>query len=180
MEDRRIVKLFSLAVAIFITSCASNANKETNVKPGQLITRAIETRFINADFETTYKAVQHSFTALGYTISHSEKSSGLLVGERTQKNNGRMAYAALGLGLLALAVDNDHVEEITIIVEKGSDKKTKIRIQMITNGNPQIDPVTVDTIWIVTQRETMLIRGLTIDDDINSKYETLKDANYIK
>jgi hypothetical protein len=180
MVDKRTIKLFAMVVGILLSGCASNANNETVVKPGQLVTRAIETRFINADFETTYKAVQHSFTALGYTISHSEKSSGLLVADRTQKNNGRMAYATLGLGLLAFAVDNDHTEEITIIVEKKSDEKTKIRIQMITNGKPQIDPVTVDTIWVVTQRETMLIRGLTIDDEINSKYETLKDAKYIK
>ena len=79
-----------------------------------------------------------------------------------------------------MAAASGPTEEITILVEKLDDEnRTKLRIQMIVDGRPQIDPVTVDSIWIVIQREAMLIKGLSVPDDLEKNYKILEEANLI-
>ncbi len=166
----------TLIWVLILSGCASPPDTNT----GQLATRAIEVRYIENDFEATYKAATHSFAALGYTIEHSEKKTGILTGKRETKTTGRTAWAVVGLGPLGLAAASGPTEEITILVEKLDDEnRTKLRIQMIVDGRPQIDPVTVDSIWIVIQREAMLIKGLSVPDDLEKNYKILEEANLI-
>jgi hypothetical protein len=166
----------TLILILILSGCASSPDPD----PGQLATRAIEVRYIEHDFETTYKAATHSFAALGYTIEHSEKKTGILAGKRETKTTGRSAYAILALGPLGLAAASGETDEITIFVEKVDDEnRTKLRIQLIVDGKPQIDPVTVDSIWIVIQREAMLIKGLTVPEDLEKNYKMLEEANFI-
>ena len=165
-----------LVFILFFFGCSSTPE----IVPGQLATRAIEVRYIESDFETTYKATVHSFAALGYTIEHSEKKTGVLTGRRETKTTGRTAYAILVLGPLGLAATSGETEEITIFVEKGNNQsRTKLRIQMIIGGKPQIDPVTVDAIWVVVKRESMLIKGLSVPEGLSKNYKMLEKANLI-
>jgi len=167
-----------ILLALLQTGLGCSSAPET--VPGQLATRAIETRYVECDFENTYKAATHSFAAMGYTIEHSEKKTGVLTGRKETKTTGRTAYAILALGPLGLAAASERTQEITIFVDDdGSKNRTKLRIQMIIDGKPQIDPVTVDAIWIVIQREAMLIRGLSVPEGLNKNYEMLEEARII-
>ena len=42
------------------------------------------------------------------------------------------------------------------------------------NEDVKVDPANVDPIWIVTQREAMLIKGISIPPDLEKKYKALQ------
>ena len=42
------------------------------------------------------------------------------------------------------------------------------------NEDVKVDPAAVDPIWIVTQREAMLIKGVSIPADLEEKYKALE------
>ena len=44
------------------------------------------------------------------------------------------------------------------------------------NEDVKVDPAAVDPIWIVTQREAMLIKGISIPPDLEEKYNALQKA----
>ena len=80
-------------------------------------------------------------------------------------------------GVFAMMGDYTDVNTITLFLEKGKkDEKTKIRIQTMFNEDVKVDPVFVDPIWIVTQREAMLIKGISIPPDLEKKYNALQKA----
>ena len=41
----------------------------------------------------------------------------------------------------------------------------------------KVDPAAVDTIWIVTQRQAMLIKGVSIPADLEEKYIAFEAAS---
>ena len=138
-------KIIGLIVLILLIGCQTTPNN-----PGQMVTRAIETRYIDSNFEIAYTSAAHAFFALGFTIHHSEKDSGIIEGDNVNPNidakRGQMGP---------------------------NDKRTKMRIQMVINGKAQVDPKVVDAIWIVTQREAMMTSGIDVPDDIKKKYNDL-------
>jgi hypothetical protein len=168
-------KIIGLIVLILLIGCETTPNN-----PGQLVTRAIETRYIDSNYEIAYTSAAHAFFALGFTIHHSEKGSGIIEGENVDPNiDAKRSQMALGLvpylGVFSMFADTSDIKrEVTLLLEKGpNDKRTKIRIQMVINGKPQIDPKVVDAIWIFTQREAMMTSGIDVPDDIKKKYNDL-------
>jgi hypothetical protein len=168
-------KIIGLMVLILLIGCQTTPNN-----PGQMVTRAIETRYIDSNFEIAYTSAVHTFFALGFTIHHSEKDSGIIEGDNVNPNiDAKRGQMALGmvpyLGVFAMFADTSAIKkEITLLLQKGpNDKRTKMRIQMVINGKAQIDPKVVDAIWIVTQREAMMTSGIDVPDDIKKKYNDL-------
>ena len=45
------------------------------------------------------------------------------------------------------------------------------------NEDVKVDPAAVDPIWIVAQREAMLIKGISIPPDLEEKYNALQKAS---
>jgi|TARA_B100001971_G_scaffold194912_1_gene201357 hypothetical protein len=170
---RKYLKVIIL-LSVFVVGCAT----PQGTGPGQLATRAIEIRYIESNYEIAFKAATHSLFSLGYTISHTDKDSGILVGKRETKDNSAKAGWILLLGVAGAMMDTDTAQEITLFVDKGkNDKRTTLRIQMLVNGEAQIEPSVVDSIWIVAQREAMIINGVQVPKDLAEKYNNLKPTN---
>ena len=147
------------------------------VAPGQLATRSIEIRYIEHNYEIAFKAATHALFSLGYTISHTDKDSGILVGKRERTDYEAKAGWILLFGVVGAMMDTDTAQEITLFVDKGkNDLRTTLRIQMLINGVAQINPVIVDSIWVVAQREAMIIKGVQVPKEIVDKYEKLKPS----
>ena len=156
-----------------ITACAGGSG---SIAPGQLATKAIETRYIDADFNTAYRAATHAFFTLGFTISHSDKSGGIIVGKKETTDQGAAFLAGLAFGVFALMGDYTDVNTITLFLEKGvNDARTTMRIQMVLNEEAKIDPTVIDPIWIVTQREAMLIKGITVPIELENQFKALEN-----
>jgi hypothetical protein len=166
--------IFFIIVVLFITGCGGGGA----VAPGQLATKSIEAREIEANFDTAYRAATHAFFALGYTIKHSDKAGGIIVGTKEKTDKGSAIVMGALFGVFALMGDYTDVNTITLFLEKGkNDEKTKIRIQTMLNEDVKVDPAAVDPIWIVAQREAMLIKGISIPPDLEEKYNALQKAS---
>lgn len=50
-----------------------------------------------------------------------------------------------------------------------------MKIQMVVEEEAKIDPKFVDSIWVVTQREAMVIKGINIPKDLAGKYKALQN-----
>ena len=160
-----------LIVVFFIVGCGGGGA----IAPGQLATKAIEARELNANFDIAYRAATHAFFALGYTIKHSDRAGGIIVGTKEATDTGAAVGMTILFGVFALMGDYTDVSTITLFLEKGkNDEKTKIRIQTMFNEDVKVDPTFVDPIWIVTQREAMLIKGVSIPADLEEKYKALE------
>ena len=181
------MKKLQIFLLVFIGLFIGGVPSIVSSNPGQLGTRAIETRYIESNFDIAYRSATHAFFALGYTITHSEKGAGIIVGNNETSNvEGRAGQTAAfglgfflpGAGLLGNLIDtSDNVREITLFLDKGvNDKRTTMRIQMVINGEPQIDPKVVDAIWIVTQREAMVTSGVSVPNDIEKKFNDLNNS----
>jgi hypothetical protein len=170
---KKYLKAIILLIA-FVGGCTT----PQSTGPGQLATRAIEIRYIESDYETAFKAATHSLFSLGYTISHTDKDSGILVGKRETKDTSAKVGWTLLLGVAGAMIDTDTAQEITLFVDKGkNDKRTTLRIQMLINGEAQIEPSVVDSIWVVAQREAMIINGVQVPTELAEKYDRLKPTN---
>ena len=108
MKNKNII---GLMVLIFLIGCQTTPNN-----PGQMVTRAIETRYIDSNFEIAYTSAAHAFFALGFTIHHSEKDSGIIEGDNTNPNiEAKRAQMALGmvpyLGVFAMFADTSDIRK---------------------------------------------------------------------
>jgi len=172
MIKRNLKPLSPFLIILLIYGCA----QPPIVGPGQLAKRSIEIRYLEADYDTAFRAATHAFFALGYTIKHSDKFSGILVGANESTDVGSKIGLILLFGVAGALVDTDKNQEITLLLDKGPEnKRTTLRIQMLINGKAQIDPIIVDSIWVVAQREAMIIKGIPIPSALEEKYESLQN-----
>ncbi len=164
-----------ILVVLILYACAAGPG----VGPGQLATRAIETRIIDADFDTAYRAASHAMFALGFTISHTEKESGILVGRFTDPHKGRKVGYVLLFGVVGALIDTKETFDVTLflIPRRDEENKTTLRIQMAIDGKPKLNNEVVSRIWIVTQRAAMLEAGVTIPEELEEQFQKLEEES---
>ena len=75
-----------LIAMLFIAGCASSQE----ITPGQLAMRAMEVRPIDAPYDIAYRAATHALFALGLTITHSEKESGIFTNKIITKMENKI------------------------------------------------------------------------------------------
>ena len=109
--------LFFIIVVLFMTGCGGGG---AVVAPGQLATKSIEAREIEADFDTAYRAATHAFFALGFTIKHSDKAGGIIVGTK-EKINFLNYYNYTEFGKKLVDIQNFRQHRKTYIVRKRVD-----------------------------------------------------------
>lgn len=164
----------SIVIVGFVLPIAG-CGGSSGTRPGQLATRSIETRYLEADYDLAFPCATEAFFTLGFTIKHSDKESGVLVGERVVKNTGAKVGYILLLGVAGALINTERQEEITLFLRKGSEQnRTILRIQELIDGKPKIEPAVVDSIWIVAQRECMIQRGVEIPKELEEKYKALE------
>lgn len=172
LKNTEKLKLYLILILFVFCGCAGGSG---GLGPGQLATKSIETRYIDADFNTAYRAATHAFFALGFTISHSDKAGGIIVGKKEKTDQGAAFLAGLAFGVFALMGDYTDVTTITLFLEEGKDdKRTTLRIQMVVEEEAKIDPAVIDPIWIIAQREAMLIKGVNIPKELEEKFKALE------
>jgi|GEM_PF-5452994 len=175
---------------------AASTQNPTAQDPTQLGTRQLEVRILDVPFDTAYRAATQAFFSIGYSITHSDKASGILTGTRTvgvtemrrevqkareearqyqeqaqQEQIGRSILGLIpyvGLGAVLLPGSQPPPEReitepstfvVTMLLQPGGEKQTQIRFKMQKDGEPVWDQVTIDRLWVTTQREAMMEEG---------------------
>ena len=143
--------------------------------PTQLGARQLEVRSLDVPYDDAYRAATQAMFSLGYSIKHSDKASGILAGTRMigikEAKEDQQAKAAMGalslvpyvgiLGALgSLAPGREATSlEVTMFLQPMGPKQSQIRFKMQANGEPVWDQVTIDRLWVTTQREAMIESG---------------------
>lgn len=188
--------LLAFAGLVVALSSATAIGQTTSDDPTQLGTRQLEVRTLDVPYDLAYRAATQAMFSIGYTISHSDKTSGILTGSRTvgvtemredvkkakeemkqyqeQVRQEQTARTVLGfvpyVGWLAHLFPGSQPPEakdikepskflVTMLLQSMGEKQTQIRFKMQKDGEPVWDQVTIDRLWVTTQREAMIESG---------------------
>ncbi len=119
---------------------------------GQAEIKNFETRTIDAKFDDVYAAATEALFDLGYQIKHSEKASGLIVGEQ-QHNYTESVY--LGKGVWDKR-DKQTFYDITLLIIPEDKKHTNVRIKTSINGEPKLNKDAIDKVWVYVDRQVLM------------------------
>ncbi len=192
------IQVVTLTAILVCLASPAAFGQTTSDDPTQLGARQIEVRNLDVNYDTAYRSAMQALLSLGYSISHSDKTSGILTGSRSvgvtqmredvkkakeemkdfqeQVQKESTARSVLGfvpyVGWLAHLIPGSKPPEQKVIKEASSlqitmllqpmgkeNKETQIRFKMQKDGEPVWDQVTIDKLWVTTQREAMIESG---------------------
>jgi hypothetical protein len=156
-----------LFVFILIFGCAAG---QTQVPPGQLATKVMETRNLNIPYDRAYVAATNAFFAIGYSIKHTDKASGIIVGSKSDPGTGKKVGLVLLFGIAGALVDTKTNYEITVMLTPTAPAITTIRIGEAVDGQPIVNKEITDKLWTVIEREAM------VDEPVAKPKESEKSA----
>jgi len=147
-----IMTIFCLIfISIFVSACV----KDGKVM-GQAATKNFETRVIDASRDSVFSAALEALFDLGYTIKHSDKESGILLGEKQDARKGDKAAMAFMFGVSGALLVNPTVYNCTIMVKPVDEKTTNVRIKTAIDGEPKLYKKTIDQVWLYIDRQVLM------------------------
>lgn len=121
--------------------------------------KSLETRELNLPYEQAYMAAANGLFSLGFAVEHSDKASGILTGQRTDKQAGKKVAAGLMFGLIGVLATGNRTEAVTFMVTPASPTVTNLRMKVIVDGKQVTDRQFMTKIWQQIEREGMLDSG---------------------
>ncbi len=133
-----------MGATLFSTGCASNSLTQSEIK-------FLQTRQINRPFHITYDAALNAMFGLGYSLTHTDKQSGII-------------SAQLGdYGHVSMMTDKlrkkNPVQKVTLMVRPAGRDQTVLRMKLLINEIPKLDRKIVTAVWLRIEREAMLDAG---------------------
>lgn len=125
---------------------------------GQAEVTALETRAVDAPFEKVYAAAEESLFDLGYTILHSDKASGVLVGEKQERN-----YQP---EWITIPNTNNQIPrpqaelydtlDLTFLIKANGARSTNVRIKTDINKQQHLNRRAINDAWLYVQRQVLM------------------------
>lgn len=113
-----------------------------------------ETRPIDAPFDAVYEAAIEAFFDLGYTMTHSDRGSGVLVGEKRRKKPGAWLLGDIPKGE---SPENYYdMLQLTILVKNKGKAASKVRIKTAINKEVALDKEAIDEVWVYIERQVLM------------------------
>lgn len=144
------MRLIIVVMMLGLSSCGWMTSGNQQV--GQAQMKNFETRTLDATFDDVYSAATEALFDLGYQIKHSEKASGLIVGEQ-RTNYSETVY--LGKGIWDRR-DKQRVYEITLLIKPEKKKSTNVRIKTSVDGQPRLNKDAIDKVWVYIDRQVLM------------------------
>jgi len=145
---------FLLFLGFTLAGCATTGTG----RMGQAALKAFETREIDAPFELVYAAAVEGLFDLGYTIAHSDKGSGVIVGEKRVEKQGAgwMRFNDSANKVVRPESDYYNTLQITLLIRSIDESSTKIRIKTAVNKEPKLDKEAIDEVWLYIERQVLM------------------------
>lgn len=146
--------LFFVFCTMLLASYGCGLFTDSTSPKSQAAKKAFETRTIDAKYDDVYAAAVEAMFDLGYTIIHSEKSTGIIVGEKNRKRS------MMSLGMTdeerRRAENEFDTLQLTIYVKESGKKQTAVRIKTSFNKIESFHKKAIDQVWIYIQRQVMM------------------------
>ncbi len=151
----------NLALVCFLAClCGCMLFNDSGQQVGQAEIKEFETRSVDAPFEKVYTAATGALFDLGYTIMHSDKQSGVLVGEKRQRN-GESSMIFMPGAPPTRRPESELYDflELTFLVQPAGKHKTDVRIKTDVNKERKLDAKAINEAWLYVQRQVMMNEG---------------------
>jgi hypothetical protein len=83
MTSKKNLKWLVLTMLLLGLSSVTGFSQTAGDDPTQLGSRQLEVRSLEASYDTAYRSATQALLSLGYSITHSDKTSGILTGSRS-------------------------------------------------------------------------------------------------
>ena len=139
-----------MVILSLYSGCVAGGNRPT----GQAAIKHFETRKIDAPFDTVYEASVEAMFDLGYTISHSDKESGVIVGEKRKKK----PFSEI----LWMSDRTKHRHDLydtlqlTLLVRPKGKNASKVRIKTDVNKQRRLNRKAINEVWVYIDRQVMM------------------------
>ncbi len=119
----------------------------------------LETRELSLPYDNAYKAAANGLFSLGFAVEHSDKASGILTGQRIDKQAGKKVAAGIMFGVIGVLATGNRTETVTFMVTPANPVVTNLRMKVIIDGKQVTDREFMTKIWQQIEREGMLDSG---------------------
>ena len=136
-------------ILLFVWLAGCSQMTQTEIK-------MLETRELDLPYDEAYTAASNGLFALGYTIDHSDKASGILTGKKHDPNVGGKLAGAVLLGVVGVLAAGENDEAVTFMLTRVKPNVTQLRMKVLYNGKPSTDRNLMTRIWQQIEREAML------------------------
>lgn len=150
---RNILLLFLLV--IFLSGCATTQQRQLQ----QAAIKNLETREVDAPYNQVFNAVEEVLFDWHYNITHSERQSGIIVGEKRVDNSAARATMIFLWGVGGLATPAEYVYTLSVKINPIDEKSSKIRARFsCTQKKISLKEYKkeINRFWVAVQREVMM------------------------
>lgn len=148
MKIRHVV----LCVALLpFSGCAFLFNSTPPMSQAEI--KQLETRTIHASVEAVFTAATEALFDLGYLIKHSERSAGVLLGEKQHTENEWVAATEHHPGHWNEKTITDN---ITLLIQPEDKRSTSVRIKTARNGEQRFNKSAIDEVWVLIDRQVLM------------------------
>ena len=131
-----------------VPSCAWLANWGP---PSQAQLKALETRTLDAPFDAVYAAATEALFDLGYQVAHSDKTSGVVVGQKT-KTESEWIKGPSGY----FSREKRTMLSLTLLIKPMGAKTTDVRIKTAVDGASRLDKGAINEVWLYIDRQILM------------------------
>ena len=166
MSKNIFLPLF-LSIVFLLSACVTPQQKQLQ----QAAIKNLETREVDAPYNQVFNAVEEVLFDWGYNVTHSERESGIIIGEKRADNRFARSMMISMFGLGGLSTPAEYVYVISAKVNSIDEKKSKIRVRF--SCAQQKIPFrqyekTVNKFWVAVQREVMMEAPLEINKTLKN------------
>lgn len=155
----KIVMIFIVPMVIFLSGCITTGTPPMT----QAAIKAFETRTVDAPFEQVYSGAAEGLFDLGYTVVHTDKNTGILVGEKRMKKPGAEWMKISDDMNKVIRSESDYYDilQLTLFIQTVDSASTKVRIKTAVNKSPQLNKEAIDEVWLYIERQVLMESGPT-------------------
>ena len=155
IQFQRFLFVLLIFTTAFLSGCVTTGSRTM----GQAAIKNFETRTVDASINAVFTAATEALFDLGYIIKHSDRQSGLLVGERQDARKGERAATTFWFGYAAAANVRPVVYNLTLLIKPTGDETTDVRIKTSVDGEPKLDKKAIDQVWLYIERQVLMESG---------------------
>ncbi len=118
--------------------------------------RSLESRELDLTYDKAYSATINGLFALGFTVDHSDKASGVVTGKRHDSQNAKRLVNTVLFGVVGAVATKERDEAVTFMVSPNGSAKTLLRMKVVVDGKAIVDRTLMTRIWQQIEKEGML------------------------